>query len=335
MIASELVAAEGKDLEDGPDNFILAQDGKPERLAAETARVFMGINIQCAECHDHPFDQWKRRQFHELAAFFTKGTYSMPDLQHPGEKTEIAPKFLLGETPTRKLTGDEKRVAVAAYLIYNSSNYWFARAYVNRVWNELFGDGFYAVDSLGPDGEVMYKVVINRIAAVFRYRDFKPKWLMQTILNSRAYQRDIRTLPSEGDRFTALRPTRLRADQVADAVNHAVGQTKAAPRIRRTFAHDPSLPQRDIEGSIQQALLLMDEPAVQEKIADGPLKKQLAQIKSDREMVSQLYLNVLARAPTEKEMTRSVDYVKKNNRDEAIEDLMWTLINSAEFITKR
>ena len=336
IITANLVAADGKKMEFGPDNFIIAQESKPERLAAETARIFMGINIQCAECHNHPFDKWKREQFHELAAFFASGKYYMPNLQKPDEKTEMQPKFLLGEKPRFKLDGDQKRVAVAAYLIYNPQNYWFARAFVNRIWHELFGDAFYAVDSLGPDNEVQYKLLVNRLAAVFRYKDFKPKWLFRTLLNSQAYQREIRNPKSETDRFASVRPTRLQGLQVAEAIDHALGVTKAENQVQRTFSYDPSLPQQDIDGSIQQALLMMNEPNVQRQIHQGPLTKKLQGIKDDQELTRQLYLTVLARQPTEKEISRSLAYLKKTNpRNEAVEDLVWMLVNSAEFVIKR
>ena len=336
VITANLVAADGKKMEFGPDNFAIAQENKPERLAAETARIFMGINIQCAECHNHPFDKWKREQFHELAAFFASGKYYMPDLKHPDQKTKMQPKFLLGEKPRFKLDGDQKRVAVAAYLIYNPQNYWFARAFVNRIWHELFGDAFYAVDSLGPDNEVQYKLLVNRLAAVFRYKDFKPKWLFRTLLNSQAYQREIRNPKSETDRFTSVRPTRLQGLQVAEAIDHALGATQVEDQIRRTFSYDPSLPQQDIDGSIQQALLMMNEPNVQRQIHQGPLTKRLLGIKDDKELIRQAYLAVLARQPTEKELSRSANYVKKTNpRTEAVEDLVWTLVNSAEFVIKR
>lgn len=336
LITANLLAADGKDPEKGADNFLIAQEGKPERMAAETARVFMGINIQCAECHNHPFDKWKREQFHELAAFFASGKYYMPDLQHPDKKTEMQPKFLLGEAPKGKLSADEKRIAVAAYLIYNPHNYWFARAFVNRVWHELFGDAFYAVDSLGPDNEVQYKLVVNRLAAVFRYRDFKPQWLFRTLLNSQAYQREIRNPKSEADRFASVRPTRLQGIEVAEAADQVLGPTGALDQINRTFAFDPSLPQQDIDGSIQQALMMMNQPGIQRQIRQGPLTKKLQAIKSDAEVVHELYLSVLARSPTAKELSRNLAYLKATTpRNEAVEDLVWTLVNSVEFTTKR
>jgi hypothetical protein len=227
-------------------------------------------------------------------------------------------------------------VAVAAYLIFNPDNYWFSRAYVNRIWHELFGDAFYALDSLGPDNEVQYKLLVNRLAAVFRYKDFKPKWLFRTLLNSQAYQREIRNPTSETDRFTSVRPARLQGQQVAAAVIHTLGITKAEDQIVQTFSFDPSLPQEDIDGSIQQALLMMNEPNVQRQIHQGPLTKRLLGIKDDKELVRQAYLAALARQPTEKELARAAGYLKKTSpRADAIEDLVWTLVNSAEFVIKR
>lgn len=67
----------------GPHNFALAFEIEPEELASQTARLFMEINIQCGECHDHAFDKWKRDQFHELAAFFSNKPYYMPNADDP------------------------------------------------------------------------------------------------------------------------------------------------------------------------------------------------------------------------------------------------------------
>ncbi len=110
----------------GPNNFVLACERKPDVIASETARIFMGISVGCAECHDHPFDRWKREQFHEMAAFFASGKYYMTDQDDPSKKSEVKAVFLLGEEPPPSLKPDQLRVAAAAYLVYNSDNYWFA-----------------------------------------------------------------------------------------------------------------------------------------------------------------------------------------------------------------
>ncbi|HAA49852.1 MAG TPA: hypothetical protein DCE43_09035 [Planctomycetaceae bacterium] len=321
----------------GPNNFVLAFENKPPLLAAQTARLFMGISIQCAECHDHPFDSWKREQFHELAAFFSRGKYYMPSLEASSKKTEMTPKFLLGEQPPIKLTTHQRRVAIAAYLVYNQDNYWFARSFVNRIWNELIGDGFYAVDSLGPDQECLHPSVVNRIAAVFRYRKFDPKWVFRLLMNSRAYQRDIQTIDRDEELFTAVRPIRLNSDQVKASVLRLTGADRGISQaVDREFRQDPSVPQRDLEGTIQQALFLMNNPALQNKLKTGQLTKRLLTIKQPRLLLTQLYLAVLARRPTDSEFTRGLKHLRDvTNRTEAVEDLLWVLVNSTEFLTKR
>lgn len=321
----------------GPNNFVLAYENKPVELASQTARIFMGISIQCAQCHDHPFDRWKREQFHQLAAFFSRGKYYMTDKDDPAKKTEMQAKFLLGETPPAGLDTNGRRVAMAAYLIYNPGNYWFARAFVNRIWNELLGDGFYAVDSLGPDAEVVHKLVVNRLAAVFRYRQFDIKWVFRTLMNSRAYQREIATISDDSKLFTAVRPSRMRPDQVVANIRKLAGPNSAIERgLAGTFKINPSIPQRDLEGSIQQALLMMNNRALQARLRNGPLKKRLIAIRNNERMLEELYLSVLARTPLSEETQRALQYMRVvKDRNEAIEDLIWVLVNSTEFITKR
>lgn len=348
-IVAELVSASPQRVKDkkpqengwqqdhGPNNFILACDRKPEIIASQSARIFMGISIGCAECHDHPFDDWEREQFHELAAFFAPGRYYMTDQADPTQKSEVQARFLLGEEPPLGLKPDQRRVALAAYLIYNPDNYWFARAYVNRVWNEMMGDGFYSVDSLGPDKDVVHQLVVNRIAASFRNKAFDMRWLLSLIANSQAYQREIRTLDSDSELFTAVRPARLRPYEVADSVARLVGEHDGLQKsITDTFDQNPSIPQRDLEGSVQQALLLMNSPGLHDRLAKGPLKNELLKLTDDRELVREAFLAVLARTPTDDESSRYVSYLRElGNRDEAIDDIVWILVNSAEFITKR
>jgi len=321
----------------GPNNFILACERKPDIIASETARIFMGISVGCAECHDHPFDRWKREQFHEMAAFFANGKYYMTDQDDPSKKSEVKAVFLLGEQPPTTLKPDHLRVAAAAYLVYNTDNYWFARAYVNRMWSELVGDGFYSVDSLGPDKDVVHQLIVNRVSSAFRYAGFDTKWLFRLIMNSEAYQRGIRTIDKPEDLFTSVRPARLRSYEIADNVERLLGELKGGrAAVERTFAQNPSTPQSDLEGTVQQALLMMNNGQLQKQLANSPLKKQLTGIKANDELVREAFLAVLARTPTPDETKRYVDFIKSSkDRNAAIDDMLWVLTNSAEFIVKR
>ncbi len=321
----------------GPNNFILACERKPDIIASETARIFMGISVGCAECHDHPFDRWKREQFHEMAAFFSNGRYYMTDQDDPSKKSEVKAVFLLGEEPPSTLKPDQLRVAAAAYLVYNTDNYWFARAYVNRIWSELVGDGFYSVDSLGPDKDVVHQLIVNRVSSAFRYAGFDAKWLFRLIMNSEGYQRGIRTIDKPEDLFTSVRPARLRPYEIADNMERLIGETKNVRNgLEKTFAQNPSTPQRDLEGTVQQALMMMNNGQLQKQLSNSSLKKQLAGIKANEEAVHEAFLATLARTPTAGETKRYADFLKSaKDRNAAIDDMLWVLTNSAEFIVKR
>src|SRR5262249_11779113 len=132
-------------------------DGVTER-AAEASRVFLGIQIQCAQCHDHPSDVWKRQQFHEFAAYFGRlrerplfdekrlvgfslvsmpfGEYQMPGKDNPKKKTMTQPRFLDGKAAGFRLTDVQRRKSLAD-AITSKDNPWFAAAFANRIWGEL------------------------------------------------------------------------------------------------------------------------------------------------------------------------------------------------------
>ena len=97
-----------------------------------------------------------------------------------------------------------------------------------------------------------------------------------------------------------------------------------------------SVPQESLEGSIQQALLLMNNQQLNQSLSKSKLRKELSRIPSNDKLLSELYLGILAREPTADEVGRGKTYLAKaKSRDEAIDDLMWVLVNSTEFVTKR
>jgi hypothetical protein len=135
--------------------FLVAHDtAEAEERAAETSRVFLGIQIQCAQCHDHHTEPWKRVQFHELAAYFSRIKYqqlfdnkklvgvqlvTVPDREHkmtsledPESFSVMHPRFLDGRSPDRNLSDQARRQALADVVV-DKQNYWFAASLVNRV----------------------------------------------------------------------------------------------------------------------------------------------------------------------------------------------------------
>lgn len=466
-ITTSLLTATGSVQENGATALMFAHQADAEEIASEASRIFLGIQIQCANCHDHPTDRWKREQFHQLAAFFPRVSlrrdpnqgllafnvasldggrlgnnasnpfaepgaiqrepekfiqlidkngdqkitldevrneqfkrtltlimergdsnkdgaltaaelkalpipemqgrgsleHSMPNLENPSDQgRKMDPVFFVtGEKLQPGLRDLERREAVARFFT-SPTNEWFAKAFVNRIWTEMLGEGFYApVDDLGPERSAHSPEVLNLLSRQFVAHGYDMKWLFSTIANSQTYQRSVRARsPAETEpTFAANVPTRLRADQLYDALTTVLGvdelplgRVGARPAVgpmrldnsprgifSAIFGFDPSTPQDEITGTIPQALFMMNNVGLNQ-LAKSTGKTRLSRIltdfKSDDDALSELYLLVLSRQPTDKELGICRTYLTQvNNRSEAYEDLMWSLLNSSEFQTKR
>lgn len=354
--------------------------------AAETSRIFLGIQIQCAQCHDHPSDVWKQKQFHEFAAFFSRtkerpvrsssgkgprgielfavprGEHQMTDTKDPSIKTTVQPKFITGAGVKPGLPDDARRAALADFIV-SKENYWFSAAFANRVWGQLMGQAFcQPVDNMGPLQEVTYPAVLLRLAAHFQATNYDIRELYRLILNTETYQRQTRIGESADKhlRFAANYPAPLRPDALWESLNSALGELNPAmarlrgkdrkdnPLARRfgfeglfeqMFAFDPSSPPGAVEGTVPQALVLMNNGAIQNKIRAAPgnvLAAILRDHPKDADAVPALYLKALARKPTPRELKVCLEHLgSARSRAEGYEDLLWSLINSAEFQTKR
>ncbi len=394
-IAKAVITATGRTDENGATVFTLAEEADPVELAGEVSRVFLGIQIQCAQCHDHPSDPWKREQFHEFAAFFSgvkrkrverpapgqkavfqisnsgPTRYAMVDLKDPEKKVPISPRFFLGQSPqVSELVTTEGRLALAAGYVTSPENPWFARAFVNRVWTALMGEGFYdLVDDLGPTRTAHSTELLDGLADQFRAHHYDIRWLFRTILDTEAYGRESRSTNTAAGRtaFAANVPSRLRADQIYDALSQTLNieqtlkaraqlaskkggmtekngdEAKVDDAVRKIVEHafgvDPSTPGGDVVGTIPQALYMMNSPLVTRSVQAKPgsmLGLLLAGAGSPREAVEALYLKTLARHPNPKELATCLHYLDSvGDRREGFEDILWSLVNSTEFISRR
>ncbi|HZY86171.1 MAG TPA: DUF1549 domain-containing protein, partial [Gemmataceae bacterium] len=264
-IARALVTAEGgldygnPDKANGAAAFLLCHigPGAADERAADTARIFLGIQLQCAQCHNHPTDVWKRDQFHELAAFYGRtrerlrrdgmmvnvslgssfvGEHRMPDLNRPGRSTLKNPRFLAGAALPEGRPDEARRQALADALT-SRDNYWFAAAYVNRLWGELLGQSFYQpVDDMGPLKEAHFPAVLARLAAGLQASDYDTKQIARAVLNSAAYQRQVRLgkATDEHLQFAAAYPARLKAEALWASLAQALGPLEPPrPMMRR------------------------------------------------------------------------------------------------------
>ena len=381
-IVRELLTAKGK-LQDNPAAIYIGyHQANAAKLAAETARLFLGLQLQCAECHDHKFDHWKREQFHQFAAYFArteakltqkdaaatvvkdkgKGEYEMPNLADPRKNGQVmTPTFLTGAGRLDLNTSDDARRAELARLVTDPTNQWFAKAYTNRIWARLMGRGFYEpVDDLADHHQPMLPTVHQALADHFTATGFDIKDLFRLVMNTAAYQRALPDRP-DGRPFTGALAGKLRGDEVFDSLVRAIGlPNKTPPAMKPTaeirfppppkstrdlvcecFGFDPSLAPAEVTRTMGQAMLLMNNDQIQAQINADPksgtlLSQLLAREPDDRAAVTRLFLQVLSRRPTDREMTIALDHIKEvGQRGAAFEDLLWSLINSAEFTTRR
>ncbi|MCI0357375.1 MAG: DUF1549 and DUF1553 domain-containing protein [Planctomycetaceae bacterium] len=395
QVATDFITALGSAEENGAVGLIMAQQGQPEEVTAEVSRIFLGVQIQCAQCHDHPTDRWKREQFHELAAFFPRvasrlilmqdrrttevvandsaiagrfrgpmnmrrfGTpeHHMPDLKDPQAQGTLMTPVLFATGQKLDLgTKDAERRGSLAKWITAKDNPYFAKAFVNRMWSELCGEGFYEpVDDMGPDRHATAPQTLDYLAGQFAASGYDVKWLLRTIMATEMYQ--LPSAPRRGPEeppFQAAVAQRLRADQLLDNLLHVLEASEPAAigpgrpggglyrgfgqrgQFNAAFGYDPSQRRDEIAGSIPQALAMMNSPMINGAMrgtGQTMLARLLAEIKDDKGLVQELYLKTLAREPSQSELTTCLLFVKQvDNRTEAFEDILWGLVNSTEFL---
>ena len=387
-IARQFMTATGNVREDGRTAIFVAQESRTEETTAEMSRIFLGIQIQCAQCHDHVTDRWTRQQFHELAAFFprvamrpkrslTERTFvivgedqknrprrrknarrahlehHMPDLENPKAPGSLmTPKFFLtGQTLPLGTPDAERRDTLSTWV---TASPWFAKAYVNRMWGELIGEGFYEpVDDIGPDRHCRAPGTIDYLADQFVQSGYHVKWLFQVIMATDLYQQTSRTRRARREAPPMVNCwQRLRADQLFNVLTSALEITEPSSENRRrgnplraagprgafqlAFGYDPSQSRSDITGSIPQALAVMNSPQINREINGRSARTMLGRLlragDDDQAVIEELYLRCFAREPQPSESNECLNYVQEiGDREEAFEDILWALINSTEF----
>jgi hypothetical protein len=382
-IVTALVTATGINDECAPVNYLTAQFGNPVEIAATTSRVFLGVQIQCAQCHDAKTEKWKREQFHEFVAFFGRtkiiqhkdvdgrgtpyaiegredGQYCMTDKKDPSRLIPMTPRFLTGEAVPQTANDTERRAALARFLT-GPKNAWFARAYVNRMWTCLMGWGFYpGLAELGSAEPPMYPEMLDLLAGEWQANGHDVRWLFAVLARTQVYQRQLQPGPrSESTVRNSVCPSRLRPEQIFEAMVNALGfdennrkipapAPSPAPAVSRftglrnmvcsAFKVDPSLPVEEVQGTIPQALLMMNSVLVSTYTAASGqtyLAGALAKGLPDDAIITGLYERSLARKPRAEEMAICRRYLQKvGKRSEALEDIFWSLLNTTEFLTK-
>ncbi|MCX7421047.1 MAG: DUF1549 and DUF1553 domain-containing protein [Planctomycetia bacterium] len=249
ILVKELITAKGNLYTNGPVGFYFV-DQTPVDLAETTAQIFLGIRMQCAKCHHHPFEVWSQEDYYGLAAFFsgvqrkdTKeggrfgGSQSIfvansHKITNPMTSQVIAARVLGAAAPVAE--ADDCRPELADWMT-SKENPYFAKNLVNRYWGYLFGRGLVEpIDDLRATNPASHPELLNALATDFVAHGYDFKHLLRTICNSRVYQLATNLNP-ERDRngmfFSFHLPRRLPAEVLLDAINQATGSTEGFPNL--------------------------------------------------------------------------------------------------------
>ena len=306
------------------------------KLSENVAQVFMGMRIQCAQCHNHPFDRWTMNDYYGFNAFFAqigrKNTDDPQEVivfnskggesQHFLTKKNVKPKFLGGEEPDLK-PGDDRRRVMAEWLA-SPRNPYFARNIANIVWAHFLGVGVVdPVDDVRVSNPPSNTELLDELAAHLTEYKYDVRKLVRDITASAAYQRSSKTNETNANdklNFARAQVRRVRAEVLLDAIsqitetpNKFQGLPLGARAVQiadgavsnyflETFGRSKreSVASTEVktDPNLSQALHLMNGDAVNDRIRRGKVVERLiASGKKDDEIVTELFLRVFGRFP--------------------------------------
>lgn len=344
-----------------PRAFLTLNEGKPDNLAASAARAFLGVNLDCAQCHDHPFARWTRDQFWQTAAFFARpappgaGKPARLEVKILNTDRAVGPK-LLTDAPVswpEKLEEDTGRRVFVGWLTATDNPY-FARNAVNRLWAHFFGTGLVEpLDDLSGENPASVPPLLDDLTKAFVDSGYDLDLLTRAIVLSRAYQLSSLAPAGAGTSaprlFSRAAVRGLTGEQLYDSLRVAAGFAPLRPDLdppavlgeRSRFAakfyvERPGSAQR----SILQSLALMNgnmtatltDPQTAPTltgIADAPFLDTAGKVDA-------LFFAALGRKPTAAESATFVKYAERGepkDRQKQLADIFWALLNSAEFNT--
>jgi hypothetical protein len=371
QVVKELLPASGGTFENPAVNYYQTETS-PQLMAENVAQVFLGTRIQCAQCHNHPFDRWTMDDYYGFAAFFGQVGYKAAqdpreltvynaaagETRHPVGDRPVKPKFLGGTVPEIK-PGQDYRAALADWLTA-ADNSAFAKNVGNIVWAHFFGKGIVdPVDDVRVSNPASNPDLLAALGAKATEYKFDVAKLARDVCLSRTYQQSTKRNPTnEWDErnFARQGVRRLRAEVLLDCITQVTGTTNQFPGLPAgsravhvadgrtanyfltTFGRSSRATACTCEvktsPTLSQALHLLNGESTTGKIADGgAIEKLLADGKDPLAASEELYLRCLSRKPTAAEAERIGSKLgRAADKKQALEDLFWALLNTNEFI---
>ena len=382
---------------------------KPTDKALSVAHAFLGIRLQCAECHKHPWDQWTKEDFRQFSQFFEpvhfgladdarteyrqlasatgmrngsgdQGTAVTPEQLAKAKTGQVIPwreVYISHRTAARTLpllrTGNitiqpsqDPREPIVQWL-KDPANPWFARAFVNRVWASCFHMGIVdPPDDLNPANPPSNPELLDWLAAEFIRQNYDLRWLLREITRSAAWQRSCLPNSSNAEdrrNFSRAVPRRLPAEVVYDGLKQVLAAPDQQQQVRSdltrravghlsmrmagTWAmHVFGKPERAVacdcervnQPSLLQAVFLQNDPLIHLALEESGWLLEIRKLESTNEQqqsdwIEEAWLRAYGRLPVAQERQRALTHLKNaKNPGEGLEDLLWSLLNTKEFL---
>ena len=370
-IVQDLLGAKGGTFSNPAGNFYQIERDTL-KLTENAAQIFMGMRIQCAQCHNHPFDRWTMDDYYSFANFFSqvgrKGSEDNREIIiynsggggviHPVGNRNMPPKFLGGVVPD--VAGKDRREILAKWLA-SSDNPFFAKNMANIVWAHFLGKGIVEpVDDVRISNPPSNPELLEELGKRFQQSNYNFKQLVRDICNSRTYQRTVQSNPSnveDGANFAKASVRRMRAEVLLDVISQVTDTKNKFPglplgasaaeivdgRTSTFFLTTFGRATRDtvcscevaLEPNLSQALHLLNGDTVNDRcVQGGVVAKMLAAKKTPEEIIDAIYLRCVARRPDATEKAKLMAFFAEPGRaqQEVLNDIFWAVLNSKEFI---
>jgi hypothetical protein len=368
--AREVVTAEGPLNELAAGHFYKSV-GSPKDWASTLSQVFLGVRIECAQCHHHPFDRWSQQDYYGMEAFFAQVKFKQTSrgeaivaegaakTTHPRSGKEVFAHPLATKMPAENNTGD-RRVELADWMT-GARNPWFAHNVANRMWAHFLGRGLVEpLDDFRLTNPPSNPALLDSLAHHLVENDYNLHALIQLITASAAYQRSVAvntTNREDEDNYSRFLFKRMDAEVLLDAICQVTGVEEKFAGIpegsRAIQLWDSAVPhyflktfgrpvrvtactcERAVDPTVSQVLHMLNAPGIQEKLSHvgGQVARLVAKHPDPATLIEELYLAMYSRFPTGEERRNGMNYLKNQpNRQLAVEDLCWSMMNSIEFV---
>jgi hypothetical protein len=370
QMVRELLGSSGGTFQNAATNYYQGESN-PLKVAENVAQVFMGMRIQCAQCHNHPFDRWTMDDYYSFSAFFSQigrkrgedpreqiiFNRASGEVNHLVGNRRMTPKFLGGEEPD--VAGKDRRVVMVEWMA-SPDNPYFATNLANIVWAHFLGKGIIdQVDDVRVSNPPVNKELLETLGRNFTEYNYDFKKLVRDICTSRVYQHTTATNETnvkDSRNFSHASLRRMRAEvlldaitQVTDTKNKFQGLPRGARAVQISNGNTSTYfltafgrakratvcsCEVTMEPNLSQALHLLNGDTVNGRIGQGNLiGKMLEAGKTPKEVVEEIYLRCLTRHPTDRE-TAGLEEVLAGGEDkkQILEDIFWAAMNSREFV---